>query len=141
MTSETASASRLNSLFESVSSVQPILSPPQPTEITEFKKLSKYEQDKNKEFWQSDKIKKYLDDKGSAELHNRDAILWLCQYRDENMQPEEEHAIKTKLNQFLSIIEDQKNIYPALRIDMIKLKLNFWRERSENIYRRGNPAL
>ena len=114
-------------LFESVTETQPRENLSEPYEVTEFKKLSKYEQSKQPEFWRQDHIAEYLEDKWEIQLHNRDAIMWLCKYRDENMQPHESQSIDMKLRQFVRFIGEQENIFPALKIDFKKLNLLHFR--------------
>lgn len=131
------------SLFESVTSSQPqtqILDDDgneiqTPTDWIEFRKLSLYNQDKHNkdgQFYRQEHITKYLTAKSKMENYNQNAIEWLCRYRDENMQPDEEHAINTQLNRFLKVIGDQKHIAPCYKVNLVKLKLNFWHPKQQN---------
>mgnify|MGYP003395255170 CR=1 FL=1 len=123
-------------LFESVTSAQPcVFNTPTPPDLADFRNLPEYKRrdiEQKREFFRQDHIKNFLDKKNECESHNKIAIEWLCRYRDENMTPEEEHAINTQLNRFLQVIGDQKNIHPVNRIDVLKLKLNFWKPKQQN---------
>jgi hypothetical protein len=142
---------QMTSLFEAVTSIQPINQPEIPEEVRvfeqfknsdAFKKLSfETRITKQTEFHTQESVKKYYDDKWKAQLSNRDAIWWLCEYRD-NYKPSdnEKKAIDQKLIQFMKFIRDQKDIYPALRVNKYKLKINNlnitkvdWHDEEENV--------
>lgn len=113
---------RMQSLFESVTSAQPKIIPEEPVDFIEFKKLPQHIQAQKVDFHRQEHIKKYFDDKWVAQLHNRDAVLWLCDYRDHNSPTEEQReAIDVKIRLFLRVIRPQSNVYPALRLDLQKL--------------------
>jgi len=125
-------------LFESITSVQPKEMPPEPEEyriFQEWKKSNAYRkasfEDRNKKeynFYGQDFIKEYLHLKWLAQLHNKDAIWWLVEYRDHHNPNETElNAINQKLIQFLKFIGDQKNIFP-MGIDKIHIEKANWDE-------------
>lgn len=126
---------QMTSLFESVTSAQPMPTPQEPEEVRifeqfkesdSFKKLSfETRTVKQSEFHAQEIVKKYYDDKWKSQLYNRDAIWWLVNYRDHyNPNETEKKAIDQKLIQFVKFIGDQKDIYPALRVNKYKLKID-----------------
>ena len=115
---------RMQSLFEAVTSAQPVNSPVKPADLAAIESMAPGENRVRAmgEYQKTDVCKKYCDDKWAAQLHNRDAVLWLCDYRDHNSPTEEQReAIDVKIRLFLRVIRPQSNVYPALRLDLQKL--------------------
>ena len=125
---------RLLSLFESVTSAQPMDMPVKPPELVRFedfrytdkyKELSREAKNKmERDLFEQDFMQEYIESKWKAQLNNRDAVLWLCQYRDvEKPNEEQEHALTVKLKMFLDKIGNQAGVYESLKLDFSKLKL------------------
>lgn len=109
-------------VFEEISFYQPKPVPDAPDELKEFRGLSKYEKIKAQEqFFRQDFIQAYLTDKWQAELYNRDCLIRLAGLKKEAADETQSHAIEEKIQTFLRAIGEQKEIFPALRLNIASL--------------------
>lgn len=127
--SMTLSGKSSMTLFQAVTSANPKSYPAAPFEFVKFKewdrsedaKRSDYEDRARKKamFYNQQFVRDYIESLYAVQAENRSAFLWLLDYKNNYATTDAEiRALDIKIGQFVKFFGDQKQILPALRLDL-----------------------